>query len=138
MRFVGERVAHVERGESGGPAKKPHAPIAFVWRGTRVRVQRVVSEWRTYGDEERPRPGSDAGRPPYAIRSRRKNGSWGVGRHWFRVLTTHGQLFDIYYDRRPEPGHRRLGSWWVYAELTPSEAGLEPEHPPGRRGTRHR
>lgn len=44
-------------------------------------------------------------------------GSWGVGRFYFRVLTDGGKLYDIYYDRAPKDAGDRMGAWFMYREL---------------------
>ena len=87
--------------------KKPGAPAAFVWRGQRFAVARVVKEWHDYG---RVQPGfggpGRGGTAPWGAQSV----SRGVGRDYYRVATEAGEIFDIYFDRRPK-GKDKKGSW---------------------------
>jgi hypothetical protein len=46
-----------------------------------------------------------------------RKGSWGVGRFFFRVLTTDSRVFDIYYDRAPKGINNRKGLWFVFREF---------------------
>jgi len=48
-------------------------------------------------------------------------GSWGVGRHYFRVRTFAGRIFDLYYDRAPKNADNRKGAWFLYREMTEIE-----------------
>jgi hypothetical protein len=43
-------------------------------------------------------------------------GSLGVGRFYFRVRTTPGRVFDLYYDRAIKDVDDRLGHWFLYRE----------------------
>jgi hypothetical protein len=40
-----------------------------------------------------------------------------VGRHYFRVETEEGRVFDIYYDRAPRDTVDTGGSWHLLQEL---------------------
>lgn len=50
--------------------------------------------------------------PEHAERARLK-GSWGVGRYYFRIETSEGEIFEIYYDRAPEKSADRSGHWFL-------------------------
>lgn len=54
-------------------------------------------------------------RPAHAARASR-DGSWGVGRFYFRVTVHTGQMFEIYYDRAPEDVDNRKGGWFLLGE----------------------
>lgn len=97
-------------------SKKAGPPVAFIWRAERHEVVRVVAEWHDYRGLDRDAP---EGRPPYAARGKRL-GSWGIGRDFYRVVTTGDRVFDIYYDRRPL-SCTRTGSWRLYQEWLPGE-----------------
>ncbi|MFH1864603.1 MAG: DUF6504 family protein [Candidatus Eisenbacteria bacterium] len=43
----------------------------------------------------------------------------GVGRHYFRVRTDDGRVFDLYYDRAPKDTADRKGSWHLLMEMEP-------------------
>ncbi len=44
-------------------------------------------------------------------------GSWGVGRHYRRVRTDSGRIFELYYDRAPRGSSDRKGAWYLFQEL---------------------
>lgn len=46
----------------------------------------------------------------------------GVGRHYFRVRTDDGRVFDLYYDRAPKDTADRKGSWHLLMEMEPGAA----------------
>lgn len=112
IRFIGEEVDAVLE-EGAAFEKRPGCPASFVWRGRTHRVAECLSEWRDYG-----RRGKMAHnmREPH-LAAARKRGSWGVGRHYFRVLTEEGRVFDIYYDRAPKDVEERKGSWHLLREM---------------------
>jgi hypothetical protein len=95
--------------------KKPHCPDGFVWRDQPYRVVTMLAEWV---DHQR------RGRMARNMRESHANralvhGSWGVGRYFFRVLTDHNRVFDIYYDRTPTSADDRKGHWFVLGERQP-------------------
>lgn len=122
MRFIGEEVT-VELPDRPYLEKKPPAPVAFTWGKTRFVVAKMLAEWHRYGQADRQ---SGSGRPPYSVRSGRRQGSWGVGRAYFRLRAGCGRIFDLYYDRAPK-GQRRTGTWVLWRELSEEEieVGLE-------------
>ncbi len=73
----------------------------------------VLSEWHDYR-----RRGNMARnmRPSHAALASQR-GSWGVGQDYYRVRTSEGRIFDIYYDRAPKGSDERKGGWFVYREL---------------------
>ncbi len=42
-------------------------------------------------------------------------GSWGVGRDYYRVQTDSGEIFDIYYDRKPKG--QKKGEWILLRKI---------------------
>jgi len=112
LRFIGKEI---QVGFEVKPAleKKPGPPDSFQWDGQDFRVESVFSEWQDFGRRGRMARNM---RPHTAAKARRR-GSWGVGRFYFRVLTTSGRIFDLYYDRAPKNAGHRKGSWFLDREL---------------------
>ena len=112
LHFIGEEIS-VEFDRPPALEKAPDCPDRFVWRGQTYTVVEKLSEWHDYGRRGRlarnmtPRHLATAGR----------RGSWGVGRDYYRVRTSSGQVFDLYYDRAPQGPAARKGSWFLYREL---------------------
>ncbi len=119
MDFIGVEIS-VDLTEGAGPEKKPPPPRSFRWHETDFEIVEVLAEWHRYG---RPEIRTQGGRPPYAQRSGRTQGSWGVGRAYFRVRTADDRLFDLYYDRAPKK-QQRSGSWFLWRELADDEIAL--------------
>lgn len=94
-------------------AKKPPAPVSFVWGGRAFLVLEVLSTWTSY--ERRGRMGENMAPAHLATAARR--GSWGVGRFYFRVRTDSGNVYDLYYDRAPESAGDRAGHWFLWREV---------------------
>lgn len=95
--------------------KTPDAPDDFSWRDNSFQVLEVLSSWF---DFER-RGKMSRNMQPHNLRVASRRGSWGVGRFFFRVLTTDGRIFDLYYDRAPEDATDRSGHWYLWRELAP-------------------
>lgn len=49
---------------------------------------------------------------------RERRGSWGVGQDYYRVRTSVGRFFDLYYDRAPKDADQRKGGWFLDKELS--------------------
>jgi hypothetical protein len=120
LHFIGEVVA-VQFDEPPAFEKAPPCPSGFVWRGVPYRVRALLAEWRDY--RRRGRMARNM-RPEHAARAAQQ-GSWGVGRFYFRVrafnpetAATAGQIFELYYDRAPQDVDHRTGSWFLVSELT--------------------
>lgn len=113
--FISEPV-QVQFDEAPALEKKPSCPDRFVWRDRTYTVLAVLSEWHDYG-----RRGKMAHnmRPSHAARAAGR-GSWGVGRHYFRVRASTGQIFDLYYDRAPKSVDERKGAWVLFQEMEPA------------------
>ena len=90
--------------------KKQGLPHAFIWRGKVYTIVNLIKEWHDYKKRGKMEEfySEKRGNAPEMKSSTR--GSWGVGRDYYRVLTDSGDIFDIYYDRRPL-GQRKKGEW---------------------------
>lgn len=86
--------------------KKPGLPAAFTWRGKPYKITKLLKEWHDY--RERGKMKEFLSKKGPEMKSG-KRGSWGVGRDYYRVLTDSGEIFDIYYDRRPVK--QKKGEW---------------------------
>jgi hypothetical protein len=118
VRFIGERVEAM-LGPGARFEKRPACPAGFVWRGRSFDIDECLSEWKDYG-----RRGKMArNMRPTHLAAAAKRGSWGVGRHYFRVRTDDGRVFDLYYDRAPRDAEDKKGSWHLLQEL---ESGAPP------------
>lgn len=98
--------------------KKPVCPDAFTWRETVYRVTEVLAEWVDF--QRRGRMARNM-QPQHAAVAQSR-GSWGVGRYYFRVLTSAGRIFEIYYDRAPKDIDSRKGNWVMVREFKPESS----------------
>ena len=117
LRFISERVEPL-LAEDGAFEKRPRCPRGFAWREHTYRVDECLSEWRDY--QRRGKMAHNM-RPPH-LASAVKRGSRGVGRHYFRVRTDDGRVFDLYYDRAPRDTVDSKGSWHLLREMEPGVA----------------
>jgi hypothetical protein len=111
-RFIGEEI---EVGFDSSPLleKKPGCPNRFTWGEQAIEIIEMLKEWHDY--RRRGRMARNMAPAHAAIAEQR--GSWGVGRAYFRVVTTGGRIFELYYDRAPKDADRRKGTWFLYREL---------------------
>jgi hypothetical protein len=111
-RFIGEEI---EVGFDTSPLleKKPGCPDRFTWGEQAFEITEMLREWHDY--RRRGRMARNMAPTHAAIAEQR--GSWGVGRAYFRVVTTGGRIFELYYDRAPKDADRRKGAWFLYREL---------------------
>jgi hypothetical protein len=112
LQFIGQEI-RVEFDTDPTLEKKPPAPDRFTWDGQVHQVESVLSEWQDF--QRRGRMARNM-RPENAAKARRR-GSWGVGRFYFRVHTSTGRIFDLYYDRAPKNVVDRKGSWFLDREM---------------------
>jgi hypothetical protein len=112
IRFIDERIT-VRFDTPPAREKTPPCPDGFSWQRQDYRVVEALAEWSDFS-----RRGRMAGnmQPAHAAVAAGR-GSLGVGRFYFRVRTNTGQVFDIYYDRKPKDANHSKGSWFVYREL---------------------
>ena len=120
LRFIGEPI-QAQFGKQPTLEKKPGCPDRFVWQDETYRVIEKLSEWHDYGRLGRMAHNM---RPAHATVAARR-GSWGVGRDYYRVRTDSGRVFDLYYDRAPKKAGDRKGAWFLYREMSSSEAEQE-------------
>lgn len=114
MRFIGEQIS-VTLGDRPAFEKRPACPRAFSWRDETYAIEECLSEWRDYG-----RRGKMAhNMRPSHLAAAETRGSRGVGRHYFRVRTDGGRVFELYYDRAPRDTEDTKGSWHLLQELDP-------------------
>jgi hypothetical protein len=111
-RFIGEEI-EVAFDTSPLLEKKPGCPDRFIWGEQAFEITEMLQEWHDY--RRRGRMARNMAPAHAAIAEQR--GSWGVGRAYFRVVTTGGRIFELYYDRAPKDADRRKGAWFLYREL---------------------
>lgn len=116
-RFLSEPI-DVEFDEPPLLEKKPGCPDRFLWDGETYHVVELLAEWHDY--RRRGRMAKNM-RPERLARAARQ-GSWGVGRDYYRVRTKRGRVFELYFDRSPKDVDRRMGTWVLYRELLEREA----------------
>jgi hypothetical protein len=92
--------------------KSPSCPQRFTWRGVSFTIKAVHEEWVDFARRGR----MSANMAPVHLASAARNGSWGVGRFYFRVVVESGQIFEIYYDRAPKDVDNRKGGWFLKGE----------------------
>jgi hypothetical protein len=92
--------------------KSPHCPDRFTWRDETFIISSVLEEWIDYSRRGR----MARNMMPAHLASANRKGSWGVGRFYFRVNTTSGRIFEIYYDRAPGDIDGRKGHWFLLGE----------------------
>ena len=61
-------------------------PVSFIWRGTKYEIEKIINSWQDFSFGGSPTPRRAA------FKQRRH-------RNYFRVITTTGEQFDMYYDR---------------------------------------
>jgi len=113
LHFIGKQI---EVGFDKPPLaeKKPDPPDRFIWEEKTIQVTETLAVWQDF--DRRGRMAFNM-RPANAAKAKRR-GSWGVGRFYFRVRTSGGQIFDIYYDRAPKDIDDRKGSWFLFREMS--------------------
>lgn len=100
--FIG---AEVEVTMAGDPILMP---VAFRWENREYTVAEVVSRWFDYGFGADPRP-----RPKWWQRRHR---------NYYRVRTTDGQVFELYFDRGTSAKHPERRKWVLYRSLPAVES----------------
>jgi hypothetical protein len=114
--FIGDEI-QVEFDKPPTLTKRPDSPQRFLWQGELHKIVYVRSRWT---DFER-RGNMARNMQEHHLRVARQRGSWGVGRFYFRVETSSGRVFDLYYDRAPESAQDRAGHWFLWRELELAE-----------------
>lgn len=98
-------------------AKTPGCPDAFGWQGERFRVETLLSEWKDFSRHGRLARNM---RPAHMQRAL-LTGSRGSGRFFFRVRTSTGRIFDLYYDRMIKDAGDQAGRWILFREYKQDE-----------------
>lgn len=111
MRFIDEAI-QVEFDEEPLLEKVPPCPARFIWGDRTFTVAEMLQESHSFARRGKV---SENMRPAH-LRAALWRGSWGVGRSTFRVRTTEGDVFDLYYDRAPSAGGRK-GGWFLYRQV---------------------
>jgi hypothetical protein len=114
IKFISEPV-EVHHNQPPALEKIPGPPDRFVWRGEDFSILEVLMEWHDY--QRRGRMARNM--QPQHAEAAARHGSWGVGQDYYRVRTSTGRFFDLYYDRAPKDANRRKGGWFLYQELAP-------------------
>jgi hypothetical protein len=112
LHFIGEQV-EVYFEKHPAMAKKPHCPDGFTWREQDYSIDEVLNEWFDYDRKGRMAKNMTLVHTETA----KRRGSWGVGEFYFRVRTSDGRIFDLYYDRAPKSVDDRKGAWFLDKEL---------------------
>jgi hypothetical protein len=92
--------------------KKPTCPDGFTWRGEYFSISELLEEWADF--KRRGRMARNMA--PAHLASASRLGSRGVGRFHFRVRTSVGRVFELYYDRAPEDVDNQKGRWYLLGE----------------------
>lgn len=112
IHFIDEPIT-VEFDSAPAMEKSPPCPNRFTWQGTLYPIVDLLAEWRDYTRKGRAARNM---RPTHSAVAAGR-GSLGVGRFYFRVLVSSGQVFDIYYDRTIKDADDRKGHWVIYREM---------------------
>ncbi|MCB8952890.1 MAG: hypothetical protein H6650_12830 [Ardenticatenales bacterium] len=110
-RFIAEPIS-VAFDAPPAMSKKPPCPDRFTWDGQTFEIAETLAAWRDY----RRRGRMARNMQPQHAAVAENRGSWGVGRFSFKVRTTGGRVFEIYYDRAPKDADNRQGNWYLYRE----------------------
>jgi len=97
--------------------KRPGLPSGFIWRSREYRVIELQREWHDYRKRGKSAAFYEKERGAYWVQASQQRGSWGVGRDYYRVLTDTGEVFDIYYDRKPK-GRKLKGGWFLWRKVS--------------------
>jgi hypothetical protein len=111
IRFIDEPI-EVMHSQAPLLEKTPGCPDQFKWQGETFEIVELMAEWQDF--KRRGRMARNMA-PPHKSRAERI-GSWGVGRFFFRVRVSSGQIFELYYDRAPVDVDDRKGRWVLFAE----------------------
>jgi len=92
--------------------KKPTCPDGFTWREEYFSISELLEEWADF--KRRGRMARNMA--PAHLASASRLGSRGVGRFHFRVKTSGGRMFELYFDRAPEDVDNQKGRWYLLGE----------------------
>mgnify|MGYP001546867980 CR=1 FL=1 len=92
--------------------RTPTPPNSFEWHDETFQITEIMLEWKDFD-----RRGKNAHnmRPSSKLKAA-KRGSRAVGRFYFRVMTDHDRIFQIYFDRANWDVETQTGSWVLHSE----------------------
>lgn len=96
--------------------KRTGVPDGFTWRGRTYRIVGLLREWHDYMPRGKSRAMYEKERGSYWVKAVHQQGTWGVGRDYYRVRADFGGVFDIYYDRKPK-GRKQKGTWILWRQV---------------------
>ncbi len=111
MSFISEPIDPVKGcfDAAGMSRGEPGVPLKFRWRKKPYAVAAVLETWKEHGDC---RNGS---RERY------------VRKHGFRIRTTEGDIFRIYFQRTVGRGKMPVTRWWLHS-VEARAADVLPQH----------
>ncbi len=119
FRFIGAAI-QVIYDQPPALEKRPGAPDGFVWEGRTWRVTAVVKEWHDYALRGKSKTFYIKEQGSFRAKAADRQGTWGVGRDYYRVRTETGEVFDLYYDRAPGGPGGRKGNWFLFRQVLES------------------
>lgn len=115
-RFIGVRIEALHD-RPPDLEKRPGPPDGFVWEGCTYRVAEVLREWHDYRLRGKGLAFYTKEQGSFRAKAAQRRGSWGVGRDYYRVRTTSGEVFELYYDRAPQGAGKGKGAWFLFRQL---------------------
>lgn len=106
--------------------KRTGVPDGFTWRGRTYRIVSLLREWHDYMPRGKSKAMYEKERGSYWVKAVHQQGTWGVGRDYYRVRADSGGVFDIYYDRKPK-GRKQKGTWILWRRVDEKHQGGENE-----------
>jgi hypothetical protein len=79
---------------SGMARGEPGLPARFVWRGREVGVEEVLEAWKSTSEDR---------------------GDVYVRRHWWRLRTSTGETWKVYFERQAQSKAQRKLRWWLHS-----------------------
>lgn len=111
-RFIGEKI-EVHHNQPPVYQKLPGPPDSFTWQERPYQIIEVLRAWHSYARRGRmARNMRDS-----HLKTSQQRGSWGVGRDYYRVRTSSGEVFELYYDRAPKGTDHPEGAWFLLRQL---------------------
>jgi len=107
--FISEPIQPIEASfDTAGMARgEPGVPLQFRWRKRDYSVEAVLDAWKDHGD------------------CRNGSGERYVRRHDYRIRTTGGDIFHLYFQRTVGRGKMPAARWWIHSVERP-EANVIP------------
>jgi hypothetical protein len=115
-RFIGVSV-QVAYDRPPALEKRPGPPDGFTWEERTYRVVDVLREWHDYRQRGKSKAFYTKERGSFRAKAAERQGTWGVGRDYYRVRTDTEEVFDLYYDRSPRGPGGSKGSWFLLQQI---------------------